>query len=128
MTETDDTREKLPRPAPDAPAAQLWEYIDHKEQREKGFWHAFEHLQQINRDLAKLIEAAQERERDHRRKVIELAAAYALPVCIRHVNDTVIGTRAATDAAFGLWDVLDNRFKAEQKKRQGDNVNDSNRP
>jgi hypothetical protein len=76
-------------------------------------------IQKANADLAKHISAAQARDRDHRRKVIELAAAYALPVCIRHVNDTVIGTVAAVDAAFGLWDELDNRFAREVAERQG---------
>lgn len=116
----DDIKTKLPRPAADATAAQLWEYIDHKEEREKGFWAAFEHLQTINRDLAKHVSAAQARERDHRRKFIELAAAYALPGLARHVNDTGIGITAATNAAFGLWEKLDQRFKREQQESKAD--------
>lgn len=115
----DDIKLTMPRPAADATAAQLWEYIDHKEEREQGFWKAFEHLQVINRDLAKHVSAAQARERDHRRKFIELAAAYALPGFARYVNDMGIGITAATNAAFGLWEKLDQRFKAEQTERHG---------
>ena len=116
----DDIKTKLPRPAADATAAQLWEYIDHKEEREKGFWAAFEHLQTINRDLAKHVSAAQARERDHRRKFIELAAAYALPEAMGHAPTPDAAFKMAAGAGFRLWDALDQRFKREQTERQGD--------
>lgn len=116
----DDIKTKLPRPAADATAAQLWEYIDHKEEREKGFWSAFEHLQTINRDLAKHVSAAQARERDHRRKVIELAAAYAMNNGRVDGLSVETATSWAVHAGFELWEKLDQRFKREQQERQGD--------
>lgn len=116
----DDIKTKLPRPAADATAAQLWEYIDHKEEREQGFWAAFEHLQTINRDLAKHVSVAQARERDHRRKVIELAACYAINKGGYEGLSVEAATARAVQVGFLLWDRLDQRFKREQQERQGD--------
>lgn len=115
-----DEKTKLPRPAADATAAELWEHIDLMHERLQSVWAGFEHLQVINRDLAKHVSAAQARERDHRRKVIELAACYAINKGGYEGLSVEAATARAVQVGFLLWDRLDQRFKAEQQERQGD--------
>lgn len=61
--------------------------------------------------------AAQARERDHRRKVIELVAAYAMNNGMVDGLSAETATSWAVHAGFELWEKLDQRFKREQQDK-----------
>jgi len=106
-------QKKQPKPAADAMPVELWAYIASLEERKKQDCQVIEALQKINRDLAAHIQNAEAREKYHRRRLIELAACYAMPHMMVKLTDTGLAAKAASQGAFCLWDELRDRFAAE---------------
>jgi hypothetical protein len=101
---------------------ELWAHIADLEERQKQDCQVIEALQKINRDLAAHIQNAEAREKDHRRRFIELAACYAMPHMMVKLTDTGLAAKAASQGAFCLSDVLRDRFAAEIQKGHDDHA------